>query len=108
MVMTILTMGFAFVAMIAGIFGMNLSPLPVEDDYVRPGPALCCYSGTVCALLDSRLLCCAAMLTRACCALQTHFYVVVILSGAIGFMLCAGALGYARKKRLLTFIPQAV
>jgi adenine/guanine phosphoribosyltransferase-like PRPP-binding protein len=53
MVMTILTMGFAFVAMIAGIFGMNLSPLPVEDDYVRPGSALCCYSGTVCALLDS-------------------------------------------------------
>ena len=38
MVMTILTMGFAFVAMIAGIFGMNLGPLPIQDDNVRaPG-----------------------------------------------------------------------
>ena len=45
--MTILTMGFAFVAMIAGIFGMNLSPLPVEDDYVRPRPALCTSPGTM-------------------------------------------------------------
>ncbi|KAK9825912.1 hypothetical protein WJX81_005713 [Elliptochloris bilobata] len=71
MVMTILTMGFAFVAMIAGIFGMNLGPLPIQDDNI-------------------------------------HFYVVVIASGFIGFMLCATALAYAQKKRLLTFIPQAV
>ncbi len=36
--MTILTMGFAFVAMIAGIFGMNLGPLPIQDDNVRSAP----------------------------------------------------------------------
>ena len=41
MVMTILTMGFAFVAMIAGIFGMNLGPLPIQDDNVRPLSCAC-------------------------------------------------------------------
>lgn len=45
MVMTILTMGFAFVAMIAGIFGMNLGPLPIQDDNVRPGPVALCWHG---------------------------------------------------------------
>ena len=48
MVMTILTMGFAFVAMIAGIFGMNLGPLPIQDDNVRPSPAVLCLHGVWC------------------------------------------------------------
>ena len=109
--MTLATACFGLVAMVAGIFGMNLDPLPISSTQANPTAAAsplisacCLHADAIYVSFWHRVHGCGAANSH-CIALQAAFWIVIACSLFLALFLALAVTSLAWNRRLL-FIPK--